>query len=76
LSYIWLLISNLIYIDTQSRTVVGRPVAATTSNTINPQKYVLMSQRPAVAQVNYLNALLNDRIFIFFKLFLFSDSTK
>ncbi|XP_025191478.1 transcription initiation factor TFIID subunit 6 [Melanaphis sacchari] len=36
--------------NTQSRTVVGRPVAQTTSNTGNPQKYVLMSQRPVVTQ--------------------------
>lgn len=49
---LWFHIKLKHHLGTQSRTVVGRPVAATTSTAGNPQKYVLMSQRPAVAQVN------------------------
>lgn len=51
--YIFLLNFFLFYIDAQSKTAVGRPVPTTTSNnSANPQKYVLMSQRPVATQVN------------------------
>lgn len=56
----------MFFIDTQSKTSVGRPVPTTTSNTATPQKYVLMSQRPIATQVNSLHSTLNFFINEFF----------
>lgn len=44
---------------------------ATTSNTGNPQKYVLMSQRPVVAQVKLFDYfIINYQVIIIFLIFL------
>lgn len=61
------------HVGIQSKTAVGRPISTPTTNTGNPQKYVLMSQRPvSTPQVNFFFYL--TVLFIFLSFFLFQNS--
>lgn len=61
--YFFFLLNNCYYLVTQSRTAVGRPIAAAPTNTGTTQKYVLMSQRP-IAQVNFTSYFYNLKMMI------------